>query len=173
MGESLVTHEDVDTVILTGGTETALRMLRQKPDMLLLAETGGKNATIVTAMADRDQAIKHVLHSAFGHSGQKCSATSLLLLQEEVFEDETFKAALVDAARSMRVGSAWDTSNRIGPLVAPPTGDLNKGLKELESGESWALLPRHVDTSACTYSPGIKWNVSRGSYTHMTEFFEG
>lgn len=171
VGETLVTHDKVDTVILTGGTETALRMLEQKPDMRLLAETGGKNATIVTAMADRDQAIKHVLHSAFGHSGQKCSATSLLLLQEEVFQDETFKAALVDAARSMRVGSAWDKSNRVGPLVAPPTGDLNKGLKELEPGESWALLPRRVETSACTYSPGIKWNVSRGSYTHMTEFF--
>ena len=47
----------------------------------LFAETGGKNATIVTALSDRDQAIKHVLHSAFSHSGQKCSATSLLMLE--------------------------------------------------------------------------------------------
>ncbi|MGI9473773.1 MAG: bifunctional proline dehydrogenase/L-glutamate gamma-semialdehyde dehydrogenase, partial [Rubripirellula sp.] len=171
VGEALVTHPDVDTVILTGGTATALRMLQSKPDMRLLAETGGKNATIVTSMADRDQAIKHVLQSAFGHGGQKCSATSLLLLEEEVFHDESFRAALVDAARSLQVGSAWDTSNRLGPLVAPPSGDLVKGLKELEPGESWALLPRRVDGSPCIYSPGIKWNVTRGSYTHMTEFF--
>ncbi|MCH2116951.1 MAG: aldehyde dehydrogenase family protein [Pirellulales bacterium] len=47
-------------------------MLAAKPNIHLLAETGGKNTTIVTALADRDQAIKNVLQSAFGHSGQKC-----------------------------------------------------------------------------------------------------
>ena len=83
-------------------------------------------------MADRDQAIKHVLQSAFGHSGQKCSATSLLLLEDEVFHDEAFRATLVDAAKSLKVGSAWDTSNRMGPMIAPPMGDLNQALKELE-----------------------------------------
>ncbi|MDB4664514.1 proline dehydrogenase family protein [bacterium] len=171
VGEALVTNCLVDTVILTGGTDTALKMLRAKPDMRLLAETGGKNATIVTAMADRDQAIKHVLQSAFGHSGQKCSATSLLLLEEEVFNDEDFRATLVDAAKSFKVGSAWDTSNRMGPMIAPPSGDLNKALKELETGESWALMPRRIDGYQSVYSPGIKWNVQRGSYTHLTEFF--
>ncbi|HBV64507.1 MAG TPA: proline dehydrogenase, partial [Rhodopirellula sp.] len=171
VGESLVTNDLVDTVILTGGTDTALNMLHAKPEMRLLAETGGKNATIVTAMADRDQAIKHVLQSAFGHSGQKCSATSLLLLEEEVFHDEAFRATLVDAAKSLKVGSAWDTSNRMGPIIAPPIGDLNQALKELEQGESWALIPRRQDGHDCIYSPGIKWNVRRGSYTHLTEFF--
>ncbi len=171
VGESLVTHDLVDSVILTGGTETALKMLHAKPEIRLLAETGGKNATIVTAMADRDQAIKHVLQSAFGHSGQKCSATSLLLLEDEVFHDEAFRATLVDAAKSLKVGSAWDTSNRMGPMIAPPMGDLNQALKELETGESWALIPRRQDGHQCIYSPGIKWNVQRGSYTHLTEFF--
>ena len=52
-GQQLACHQDVDTVILTGGTETALSMLDNRPDMRLLAETGGKNATIVTAMSDR------------------------------------------------------------------------------------------------------------------------
>jgi len=84
-GQQLVSHPDVDVVILTGGTDTALRMLQHKPDLNLLAETGGKNATIVTALSDRDLAVKHVLHSAFSHSGQKCSATSLLILEEEVY----------------------------------------------------------------------------------------
>ena len=85
-GEHLITHPDVDTVILTGGTETALTMLETRPELRLLAETGGKNATIVTAMADRDQAIKDVVYSAFGHAGQKCSATSLLILETEVYD---------------------------------------------------------------------------------------
>ena len=70
-GASLVAHAEVDAVILTGGTETALHLLRAKPDMNLLAETGGKNATTLTALGDRELAISHVVHSAFGHSGQK------------------------------------------------------------------------------------------------------
>ena len=51
-----------------------------------------ENATIVTALSDRDQAIKNVLHSAFSHSGQKCSATSLLVLESEVYHDARFRA---------------------------------------------------------------------------------
>ena len=72
VGAKLASHDDVDVVILTGGTDTALRMLDAKPGMDLLAETGGKNATIVTAMSDRDLAIAHVLQSAFGHAGRPC-----------------------------------------------------------------------------------------------------
>jgi RHH-type proline utilization regulon transcriptional repressor/proline dehydrogenase/delta 1-pyrroline-5-carboxylate dehydrogenase len=171
VGAKLVSHPDVDTVILTGGTETALRMLKSKPDLRLLAETGGKNATIVTAMSDRDQAIKNVIHSAFGHAGQKCSATSLLLLEDEVYEDEAFQEGLVDAAKSMHVGSAWSLETRMGPLITPPGGDLERALNRLEPGETWALRPKTIHGSDCLITPGIKWNVSRGSLTHMTEFF--
>ncbi len=170
-GAQLVQHPQVSAVILTGGTETALAMLRAKPDLPLSAETGGKNATIVTAMADRDLAIKNVLHSAFGHAGQKCSATSLLLVEAEIFEDPEFKRALVEAADSLHVGSAWDLKTKIGPLIRPPSGDLENALLTLESGESWALMPRKLDGNDCLWSPGIKWGVQPGSYTHMTEFF--
>lgn len=172
VGQQLVTHPAVDTVILTGGTETALRMLAAKPTMRLLAETGGKNATIVTALADRDLAIKNLLHSAFSHSGQKCSATSLLILEEEVFHDANFRETLCDAVESLRVGSAWDLSTKLGPLIRPPSGDLEKSLKELEAGESWAVMPRlHVDDNPCLVSPGVKWGVQPQSFTHCTEFF--
>ncbi|UCF95655.1 MAG: bifunctional proline dehydrogenase/L-glutamate gamma-semialdehyde dehydrogenase, partial [Desulfobacterales bacterium] len=75
-GTGLIMHPEVDFIILTGGTETGLEILKHRPDIFLAAETGGKNATIVTAMADRDQAISDVIHSAFGNCGQKCSATS-------------------------------------------------------------------------------------------------
>ena len=170
-GEYLIPNPDVDTVILTGGTDTALTMLKTRSDLRLLAETGGKNATIVTAMADRDQAIKDVIYSAFGHAGQKCSATSLLILEGEVYDDENFKRALCDAARSMKVGSAWDLETKIGPVIRPPSGDLETALKELETGESWALMPQHDDDNPHLQGPGIKWGVSPGSYTHCTEFF--
>ena len=170
-GARLVADERVDAVILTGGTETALRMLAARPDMRLFAETGGKNATIVTAMADRDQAIKNVIHSAFGHSGQKCSATSLLILEEEVYNDASFRRTLCDAVKSMRVGSAWNMGTKVAPMIRPPSDDLERGLKELEQGEEWAVMPQLVDDNPHLYSPGVKWNVQLGDFTHCTEFF--
>lgn len=168
-GARLVRHEEVDAVILTGGTATARQMLETKPAMQLYAETGGKNATIVTALADREQAIKHVVHSAFSHAGQKCSATSLLLLEAEVYDDPEFRRLLVDAVESARVGSAWDLPTRIGPLIRPPAGDLLRAMTMLEAGESWAVLPRQLGPHL--WSPGIKYGVQPGSSTHLIEFF--
>ena len=170
-GSHLVTHEGVDFVILTGGTATGMAMLREKPGMLLSAETGGKNATIVTAMADRDQAVKNVVYSAFGNGGQKCSATSLLILEREVYDDENFKRLLVDAAQSFRTGSCWDFSNKTGPLIRPPQGALKRALTTLEPVETWALEPRMIGENPHLWSPGIKYGVQPGSFTHLTEFF--
>jgi RHH-type transcriptional regulator, proline utilization regulon repressor / proline dehydrogenase / delta 1-pyrroline-5-carboxylate dehydrogenase len=172
VGERLVTHDGVDAVILTGGTDTARRMLAAKPNINLFAETGGKNATIVTALSDRDQAIKNVLHSAFSHSGQKCSATSLLILESEVYHDRRFREAFCDAVESLRVGNAWQLPTKIGPLIRPPSGVLEAALKELEPGEEWAVMPRlHVDANPNLVGPGVKWGVRNGSVTHCTEFF--
>ncbi len=170
-GAHLVGHPDLDYVILTGGTETGMRMLEQRPGLFLAAETGGKNATVVTAMADRDQAIKNVIYSAFGNSGQKCSATSLLILEKEIYADETFKRQLVDAARSFKVGSAWVFANKMGALIRPPSHDLERALTTLEPGESWALKPEAVNDNPHMWTPGIKYGVQPGSYTHNTEFF--
>ena len=170
-GGRLIGHPDVDFIILTGGTATGLNILAQRPDVYLAAETGGKNATIVTAMADRDQAIGNVIYSAFGNSGQKCSATSLLILEKEVYEDPQFKKHLIDAARSFRTGSAWNFENKMGPLIHPPRGDLKKALTGLETTETWALKPENIDNNPYMWTPGIKWDVEPGSVTHMTEFF--
>lgn len=125
-GEHLISNKDVDFVILTGGEDTAYKMLETRPDLFLTAETGGKDATIVTNMADREQAVKNVCQSAFGNSGQKCSATSLLVLENEVYEDKAFRKALIDTASSMSVGSVWDFKNRIGTLANPVSGNLKK-----------------------------------------------
>ncbi len=170
-GQQLVSHADVDVVILTGGTETARQMLRHKPDLRLLAETGGKNATIVTMLSDRDQAIKNILHSALSHSGQKCSATSLLILEEEIYNDENFRHTLCDAVRSIPVGSAWDLKTKMGPLIRPASGVLETGLKELEEGESWAVMPHFQEDNPHLVTPAVKWGVQPGGFTHMTEFF--
>ena len=128
--EHLVKNPSIDFVILTGGESTAQKMLKAKPDLFLSAETGGKGATIVTAMADREQAIKNILHSAFSNSGQKCSATSLLVLENDVYFDDKFRERLVDGAKSLKVGSVWDMENKLGTLVAPPFWSLKTGFRK-------------------------------------------
>jgi RHH-type proline utilization regulon transcriptional repressor/proline dehydrogenase/delta 1-pyrroline-5-carboxylate dehydrogenase len=170
-GARLTGHPDVDFVILTGGTETALRILKERPGLLLAAETGGKNATIVSALADREQAVGNVVGSAFGNSGQKCSATSLLILEREVYEDEKFRRQLTDAAATFTAGSAWDFSSQTGPLIRPPRSPLREALTGLQPGESWALMPRPLAGNPHLWSPGIKWGVQPGSVTHLTELF--
>ena len=170
-GARLTGHPDVDFIILTGGTETGLRILKERPDALLAAETGGKNATVVTAMSDREQAVGNIVTSAFGNSGQKCSATSLLILEPEVYDDEKFKRQLTDAAATFKAGSAWDFTSRMGPLVRPPSSPLREALTDLEPGESWALEPQRLAGNPQLWTPGIKWGVQPGTTTHMTEFF--
>jgi RHH-type proline utilization regulon transcriptional repressor/proline dehydrogenase/delta 1-pyrroline-5-carboxylate dehydrogenase len=170
-GARLVAHPDVAAVILTGGTATALTMLADTPSLRLSAETGGKNASIVTAMSDRELAIRHVVQSAFGHGGQKCSATSLLLLEAEVHDDPGFRRMLCDAVESLHVDSDHVLHARVGPLIRPPAGDLARGLTTLEPGETWAVAPRRAPTNPALWSPGVKWGVRPGSFTHRTELF--
>ncbi|MDZ7830341.1 MAG: bifunctional proline dehydrogenase/L-glutamate gamma-semialdehyde dehydrogenase [Desulfobacterales bacterium] len=171
VGSRLTNHPDIDYIILTGGTETGMQILNDRPDIQLAAETGGKNATIVTDMSDRDQAIKNIIHSAFSNSGQKCSATSLLILEKEVYDDKEFRRQLVDAAKSYKTGSCWEFENKMGAIISPPKGDLLRALTTLEKGESWALKPEQIGDNPYLWTPGIKWDVQPGSYTHMTEFF--
>jgi len=170
-GEHLISNPDVDFVILTGGEDTAISMLNARADLFLTAETGGKDATIVTNMSDREQAIKNVCQSAFSNSGQKCSATSLLVLEEEVYNDQSFRKALVDTASSMNVGSVWDFKNRIGTLANKVSGNLKQAISELEGNEEWALAPSYANDNEYMLKPAIKWGVEEGNFIHMNELF--
>ncbi|MCB1112390.1 MAG: bifunctional proline dehydrogenase/L-glutamate gamma-semialdehyde dehydrogenase [Chlamydiales bacterium] len=170
-GSTLIKDPRIDVVVLTGATSTAKKFLNMRPNLNLIAETGGKNSIIVTALADRDLAIKAIIESAFLHAGQKCSACSLAILEAEVYDDKHFQNQLVDAAKSMAVGVSDDLSTLIAPLIAPPNDPLKRGLTQLEPGERWALQPKQDLDNPCLWSPGIKWDVKEGSFTHMTELF--
>jgi RHH-type transcriptional regulator, proline utilization regulon repressor / proline dehydrogenase / delta 1-pyrroline-5-carboxylate dehydrogenase len=171
IGSELIKDCRINSVILTGATATAKLFLQLRHALHLCAETGGKNALIITAMADKDLAIKDLVHSAFGHNGQKCSAASLAILEKEVYEDEKFLKQLRDAVSSLKVGSAWNPQNKITPLIKPPGPELLKALTTLEPGESWLLKPRQDPSNPNLWSPGIKLGVTRGSFTQTTELF--
>ncbi|MDR0845432.1 MAG: bifunctional proline dehydrogenase/L-glutamate gamma-semialdehyde dehydrogenase [Tannerella sp.] len=167
----LTSHPSVKHVILTGGTDTAFRLLENSPRTPLSAETGGKNAIIVTANADQDHAILNVISSAFSNAGQKCSACSLLLLDRKTFNDKTFKSKLRDAVTSFRTGSVWDTMNMVGPMIDNHNEKLNYAIEHLEKGESWLVAPEFVDEKKYILKPSVKWGVKPNSYTFKTELF--
>jgi RHH-type proline utilization regulon transcriptional repressor/proline dehydrogenase/delta 1-pyrroline-5-carboxylate dehydrogenase len=168
---ALIEDPRVQTVVLTGGTSTARLFRRLRPRLHLLAETGGKNATIVSRFADIDLAIDSTVHSAFAHAGQKCSATSLLILPRELAMNPRFRRQLVDAAESLKVSSSWDLEAKVTPLVHEPSGVLLRALTTLEAGEEWWLEPRVHPDNPRLWSPGIKFGVKPGSFAHLTEFF--
>jgi RHH-type proline utilization regulon transcriptional repressor/proline dehydrogenase/delta 1-pyrroline-5-carboxylate dehydrogenase len=171
VGTLLLRHPAVRGVVLTGATSTARFFLEQRPALHLCAETGGKNPLILSALADRELAIRDLVASAFGFSGQKCSAASLAILEAEVYDDRHFQAQLRDAAASLVVGSAWDPASLVTPLIRPPEAALRRGLTQLEPGESWLLEPKQHPDNPRLWSPGIKLGVSPGSFTHQTELF--
>jgi RHH-type transcriptional regulator, proline utilization regulon repressor / proline dehydrogenase / delta 1-pyrroline-5-carboxylate dehydrogenase len=170
-GQRLVTDPRVGAVILTGSVETARRFLDWRPDLRLFAETSGKNAIIVTALADRDQAVRDLVRSAFSHNGQKCSAASLAICEAEVYDDPAFRRQLRDAAASLAVGSPWELSSRVTPLTQPPGPALRRALTALDDGEEWLLEPRSAPDHPQLWSPGIKLGVRPGSFFHRTECF--
>jgi RHH-type proline utilization regulon transcriptional repressor/proline dehydrogenase/delta 1-pyrroline-5-carboxylate dehydrogenase len=167
----LITDRRVKQVVLTGATSTARLFLRMRPALRLIAETGGKNAAFVADLSDREGAIAHIVQSAFGHAGQKCSALSVLVLEEGVYQDAHFRESLVDAARSLPVGSAWDPFSVVTPLIRPPEGPLSRILREGEAGASWALVPTVAADNDALVSPGILWGIEPGGFAHQTEFF--
>lgn len=166
--EHLIKDKRVNFTILTGGENTAMSMLKARYDLYLSAETGGKDATIITALADKEQAIKNVVQSAFSNSGQKCSATSLLVLEDEVFEDEGFKNTLIDATKSMQVGSVWDLKNTIATLANPISGALKQAL---DDSSSWLIKPEFVQDNPYMLKPCIKWDIQKNSFCHLNELF--
>ncbi len=171
IGKMLITDPRVDAVILTGGSETAQLFQSWRPDLNLFAETSGKNALIITSMADHDLAIKDLVASAFGHSGQKCSAASLAILEAEVYDNPIFMRQLRDAAASLTVGSAWETTSMIGPVIREPSAELKRGLCHLDAGEVWLLEPQQHPENPNLWSPGIRLGVTNDSWYRNTECF--
>jgi aldehyde dehydrogenase (NAD+) len=117
VGAALVEHPDVPVISFTGSTETG-SIIGETCGRLhkrLSLEMGGKNAQIVMADADTELALDGVLWGAFGTTGQRCTATSRLLLQEDIHD--AFLDALVERASELRLGDGRRDGVDVGPLI--------------------------------------------------------
>ena len=171
VGRKLLTDERTGGVVLTGGWDTARMFLGWKPEMRLFAETSGKNALIITAAADPDQAVKDLVKSAFGHSGQKCSAASLAIVEAEVYDNPGFLRQLRDAAASLTAGPPWQYGSIVTPVTVEPGETLMRGLTRLDEGEVWLLEPKMIDGNPQLWSPGIRLGVKPESWFRTNECF--
>jgi aldehyde dehydrogenase (NAD+) len=104
VGERLVQHPDVPVITLTGSRETGVAVMRSAADNLkhVHLELGGKNAVIVLGDADLDLAADGIIWSAFGTSGQRCTAASRVIVHEQVYGE--LQSKLVAAAEKLRLG---------------------------------------------------------------------
>jgi 1-pyrroline-5-carboxylate dehydrogenase len=118
VGGRLTAHPDVDGVVFTGSKEVGFDLFRTfsrdfpKP---CITEMGGKNPTIVTRHADLAKAVEGVARSAFGFSGQKCSACSRVYVERPVYDE--FIDRLVARTEELAVGNPVDRTVFVGPVI--------------------------------------------------------
>jgi 1-pyrroline-5-carboxylate dehydrogenase len=118
VGAPLTRHPDVDGAIFTGSREVGWDLFKDfstefaKP---CITELGGKNPTIVTRNADLDKAVEGVARSAFGFSGQKCSACSRVYVEEPVYDE--FMERLTERTKELVVGDPTERETYVGPVI--------------------------------------------------------
>jgi len=118
VGEALVKHPDVDGAVFTGSKEVGLELYRSFSTVFpkpIITEMGGKNPTIVTRNADLGKAVEGVIRSAFGFSGQKCSACSRVYVEAPIYD--AFVDRLVTRTNELVVGDPADRNVFMGPVI--------------------------------------------------------
>lgn len=118
VGNAIVDHPDVAVISFTGSTEIGRKINERAGAQLkrVSLELGGKNAQIVMDDADMELALEGVLWGAFGTTGQRCTATSRLILHKKIHDK--FMEKLIERAKKIRVGNGLDPKTQMGPLVS-------------------------------------------------------
>ncbi len=144
IGDLLVEHPLTRFISFTGSREVGLRIVelaaKPRPRQVwikrVVAEMGGKDAIVVDADSNLDDAVKGVLVSAFGYQGQKCSACSRAIVHEAVYDE--FVAKLQAAASALTVGPSEELTNYMGPVIS---GGAMKTIRNyIETGKSEGRL---------------------------------
>jgi aldehyde dehydrogenase (NAD+) len=117
VGAALVEHPDVRVISFTGSTDTGLKVYTKAASLgkKVCLEMGGKNAIIVLDDANLDLAIKAITWSAYGTTGQRCTATSRLIVQRGI--KSKLVESLVERAKTLKVGYGIEDGVEVGPLV--------------------------------------------------------
>ncbi|MCH7753732.1 aldehyde dehydrogenase family protein [candidate division KSB1 bacterium] len=134
VGIPLVSHPDVNLISFTGSTGVGKSISKSASDTLkrVSLELGGKNAQIVMDDGDLDLALEGVLWGAFGTTGQRCTATSRLILHEKIHDQ--FMEMLILAAQKLKLGDGLKPESQVGPLI---NEDQRKTVQEyVEIGKS-------------------------------------
>jgi aldehyde dehydrogenase (NAD+) len=117
VGDAIVRHPDVDVISFTGSSQTGRIITENAAPALkrVSLELGGKNVIIVNEDADIDLAVEGIVWSAFGTSGQRCTAASRVVAHEKVY-DELLKK-VVARAEKLRLGHGLDDGTDVGPVI--------------------------------------------------------
>ncbi|OWL89439.1 aldehyde dehydrogenase, partial [Mycolicibacterium peregrinum] len=117
IGNAIVDHRGIDGITFTGSTGVGRRLAAAAAarGVPAQAEMGGKNAAVVLDDADVELALEQVMLGAFRSTGQKCTATSRLIVTDGIADE--FLAALADRAASLTVGDPTDDATQMGPVV--------------------------------------------------------
>jgi len=140
VGERLVRHPDVPVITLTGSRETGVAVLQSAAENLkhVHLELGGKNAIIVMDDADLDLAVEGIVWSAFGTSGQRCTAASRVIAHEAIYD--ALQSRLVAAAERLRLGPGWEEDTDVGPVINQAAVEKIHAYTKIGSGEGARLL---------------------------------
>jgi RHH-type proline utilization regulon transcriptional repressor/proline dehydrogenase/delta 1-pyrroline-5-carboxylate dehydrogenase len=177
LGAHLVRSPKIQLVAFTGSREVGLEILReaythgpgQEHVKRVVCEMGGKNAVIVDTDADLDEAVVHVIDSAFGYQGQKCSAASRLILLEEIHE--RLLARLVEAVRSLKIGAPKDPRNAIGPVIDAEAKDRIAEFIRVGKKEAKCVLEMDAPREGFFVGPVIFIDVDPQSRIAQEEIF--
>ena len=139
VGTAIVTHPDVDLILFTGSTEIGKQILRDGSTTLkrVSLELGGKNAQIVMDDADLDLALDGILWGAFGTTGQRCTATSRLILHEKVYDK--FMTMLIDRTKKLRLGDGLLPTSDVGPCINEGQRNIVQSYVEIGKNEGAQL----------------------------------
>lgn len=134
-GPTLVQHPLVDKVAFTGSTATARNIMKMASATLknITLETGGKSPLLVFNDADMEQAVKWSHLGIMSNQGQICTATSRILVQEDIY-DSFIQQFVATVKETSKVGDQWDESTYQGPQVSKQQYD--RILEHIESGKS-------------------------------------
>jgi RHH-type proline utilization regulon transcriptional repressor/proline dehydrogenase/delta 1-pyrroline-5-carboxylate dehydrogenase len=150
VGQALVNHDHVALIAFTGSRDVGLLINRQAADTKptqhhvkrVIAEMGGKNALIIDSDADLDEAVVGVLASAFGYSGQKCSACSRVIVIGGVYD--AFLKRLAEAAQTLPIGPADDPATAVNPLIDADATDRFHRYAQIARSEGRVIVERKV-----------------------------